>query len=278
MGPSSVQPLLRGDDLSVSYPARRVRDGAARSLHARLTGRRARHLVLDGVSVQLHEDECLAVIGESGSGKTTLTRVLLGLQPSQSGRVTYRGLPVRRGSAGMRALRLESSVVFQDPYASLDPHWTVARSVAEPLDIHGQAADRGQTARRVGETLASVGLDPDTFVHRYPQDLSGGQAQRVTIARAIVARPHVLLADEPMSGVDMPARLQILHALEDIRSRPGAPLALIIVSHDLGMVQHIADTILVLHRGHVVEYGPARQVLGSPHDPYTRRLIVAASW
>ncbi|WP_169241446.1 ABC transporter ATP-binding protein [Bifidobacterium olomucense] len=250
----------------------------------------SRRQVLFGVSAEVHAGECLAVIGASGSGKTTLTRIMLGLAAADSGSIEYRGEEVGRGSAGSRALRAESSIVFQDPFGSLDPRWTVERSVSEPLWLRrralGFAVDEveGKTA----QALARVGLDPRDFLGRYPCDLSGGQAQRVAIARAIVANPRLILADEPMSAIDVAARVQILETFQSILSGAGArtvdpttdqPVkpAIIMVSHDLGVVQHIADRILVLREGKIVESGTAAAVLGHPQSDYTRQLIAAAS-
>nr|WP_225431783.1 dipeptide/oligopeptide/nickel ABC transporter ATP-binding protein [Bifidobacterium platyrrhinorum] len=247
-----------------------------------------RRQVLFDVSAEVRAGECLAVIGASGSGKTTLTRIMLGLGSADAGGVFYRGNAVSRGSAGMKALRAESSIVFQDPYGSLDPRWTVERSVSEPLWLRRRALGYAfdEVGAKTVQALARVGLDPRGFLDRYPCDLSGGQAQRVAIARAIVNEPKVILADEPMSAIDVAARVRILETLQSIVHGGGTSLgadavgerpALIVVSHDLGVVQHIADRILVLNDGHVEETGPTAQVLGRPRSDYTRRLIEAAS-
>nr|WP_152235485.1 dipeptide/oligopeptide/nickel ABC transporter ATP-binding protein [Bifidobacterium leontopitheci] len=238
-------------------------------------GHAARQVLFD-VDVQVHEGECLAVIGGSGSGKSTLTRILLGLDAADSGTVLYQGSEVRRRGAVIRALRRDSGLVYQDPYQSLDPRWTVGDIVAEPLSLRRLAVGRKGPYGQVCESLARVGLDPLTFLHRYPMELSGGQAQRVAIARAIVTEPRIILADEPMSAIDVPSRLQILQTFDAIR-RDSPATAIIMVSHDLGIVQHIADRILVLHEGRAVETGGTAQVLGSPRSAYTRQLIQAAS-
>lgn len=232
--------------------------------------------VLFGVDVQVHEGECLAVIGASGSGKSTLTRIMLGLERPDGGTVLYQGHEVRRRGFAIRALRRDSGLVYQDPYLSLDPRWTVGDIVAEPLSLRRLAAGRKGPFGQVCESLARVGLDPQTFLHRYPMELSGGQAQRVAIARAIVTEPQIILADEPMSAIDVPSRLQILQTLAAIR-RDNPSMALIMVSHDLGVVQHIADRILVLHEGRAIESGATAQVLNSPRSDYTRQLIDAAA-
>ena len=238
--------------------------------------RGARKQVLFDVDVDVRAGECLAVIGGSGSGKTTLTRILLGLQTVDSGAVEYRGRNITEGRQGMRMLREESGLVFQDPFSSLDPRWRVGSSVAEPLKLRRKKLPSAAIEQRVAEVLGLVGLDAATLSNRYPIDLSGGQAQRVAIARAIVAKPKVVLADEALSAIDVAVRVQILDAFAAIR-RADPSMALIMVSHDLGVVRHIADRILVLHEGRVEEAGPTARLLVHPQSAYTRRLIEAAS-
>ena len=242
-----------------------ARDGApllrGRAIDKSFGRRSGRRQVLFGVDVEVHAGECLAVIGGSGSGKSTLTRILLGLESADAGVVEYGGLPVfgGRGSAGLRALRHESGLVFQDPFSSLDPRWRIGRSVAEPLALQRRDWPKDRIAARAAEALATVGLDPAGFLARYP-----------------VNEPKVILADEPMSAIDVAARIQILDAFAAIRETR-RETALIMVSHDLGVVQHIADRILVLHDGRVEEAGPTADVLGAPQSAYTRQLIEAAS-
>ena len=251
--------------------AREVALLAARDISKSFELGKSRQQVLFDVSSEVYAGECLAVIGGSGSGKSTLTRIMLGLEHADSGSVLYRGNAV---GGRDRTVQRESGLVFQDPFGSLDPRWTVARSVAEPLRLRG--AGRDEAAQRARRALQTVGLDAAAFERRYPVDLSGGQAQRVAIARAIVAEPRVLLADEPMSAIDVAARLQILDAFAAIRAAH-PDMALIVVSHDLGVVQHLADRILVLHNGHVEETGTAAEVLGDPQSAYTKELIAAAT-
>ena len=247
---------------------------SAHSITKSFGPRTARHQVLFDVSADVHAGECLAVIGGSGSGKTTLTRVLLGLESADGGSVEYCGEPVRGDVA--RKLRMQSGLVFQSPFDSLDPRWRIGRSIGEPLRMHHPDWPRERVAERVAEVLEMVSLDPETYLNRFPIDLSGGQAQRAAIARAIVDKPKVLLADEPMSAIDVAARVRILESFEAIRNAE-PDMAIIMVSHDLGVVQHIADRILVLHDGRAVEVGPTDQVLGHPQDEYTKRLVQAAS-
>lgn len=252
---------------------------------------------VDDVSFAVAAGESLAVIGESGSGKTTVTRIAFGLLSPDSGDVLFRGESVdatrrhrgvprpgtlrhgvpRRDVAtadARRELRLGSGIVFQDPFASLDPRWRIRRSVAEPLTARG--IGRTDALARADGALRSVGLDPMLFGERYPQDLSGGQAQRAAIARALVTRPRILLADEPMSAIDVTSRIQILDTFRAIRAADPS-MAMVVVLHDLGIVRQIADRVLVMHNGRIVESGPTRDVLTAPRDPYTRTLIDAAT-
>lgn len=250
----------------------------ARNISKYFGAHASRRQVLFDISIDVHAGECLAVIGGSGSGKSTLTGIMLGLQSADGGSVRYHGLDVTqqrgRGSEGLATLRRESGLVFQNPFASLDPRWTVERSVAEPLALRGVASN--EISEAVDQSLHTVGLDPAIFRTRYPMDLSGGQAQRVAIARAIITRPNVLLADEPMSAIDVAARIDILDAIRAIREA-NPNMALIMVSHDLGVVQHIANRIIVLHEGRIEESGPCDTVLTSPQSDYTRELIAASS-
>lgn len=247
-------------------------------------------IALRDVSLSVREGECLAIIGASGSGKTTLTRILLGIRQADSGRIRYRGQAIGEHPDAYAALRRESAIVFQNPHSSLDPRWTVSRSIAEPLRIRGvdvsndthRAASHDDLTEDIEESvrrvMRRVGLDDAALYDRYPMDLSGGQAQRVAIARALISRPKLLLADEAMSAVDMHARIQILRTLESLRTTEDSEtMTMLLVSHDLGVVQHIADSILVLREGEVVEFGSAAAVLENPQQEYTKALIAAAT-
>lgn len=251
---------------------------SAHSINKSFGSRSTRRQVLFDVSADVRPGECLAVIGGSGSGKSTLTRIMLGLESADSGTVEYacRSIVGGRKSPGLQALRHESGLVFQDPFSSLDPRWRVGKSVAEPLMLQRHDLSKTEISERVAAALIMVGLDPATFLNRYPVDLSGGQAQRVVIARAIINEPKVILADEPMSAIDVAARIQILDTFAAIHETH-RETSLIMVSHDLGVVQHIADRILVLHDGRVEEEGPTAEVLGNPQSAYTRQLIGAVS-
>lgn len=232
--------------------------------------RRRQVVALDGVSLDVWPGDRLGIVGESGSGKSTLARLLLALEDPDEGEVRFRGSPVRASCrAGLGALRRNVQIVFQDPLGSLDPRMRVGASIAEPLRSLGVEGDRDQ---RVAELLEAVGLPPGA-ARRYPHQLSGGQRQRVAIARALAPRPSVLVADEPVSSLDVSVRAQVLNLLDDLVERYG--LTLVFISHDLGVVRHVADRVAVLYRGRIVEEGPADAVLGSPAHPYTQALLEA---
>ncbi|SHM60043.1 ABC transporter ATP-binding protein [Cryptosporangium aurantiacum] len=222
--------------------------------------------VLSDVSVAITEGRSTALVGESGAGKTTLLRLLLGLARPTSGAVLFDGVDVR--SAG-RAFRRSVQTVFQDPYSSLDPRQRVGRIVSEPLRSLGLPGDRGAA---VAAALDAVGLPADV-VDRYPHEFSGGQRQRIAIARAIVCEPRVLLADEPVSALDVSTRVRIVDLLAELRETRG--LTLVMVSHDLAVVATLCAHTAVLERGRIVEQGETASVLGAPSHPYTRRLVSA---
>ncbi|WP_104178351.1 ABC transporter ATP-binding protein [Cryobacterium sp. Y50] len=225
---------------------------------------------LGPVSLSVEAGRHLAIIGESGSGKTTLSRIMLGLLPPTAGVVQYRGTPVHdlRGQAA-RDLRRRVQLVLQDPFASLSPRMRVGDIVAEPLRI----LHRGVPVRtRVAELLAAVELDP-SFARRFPHELSGGQRQRVAIARALGPRPEVLVADEPVSALDVSVQAQILRLLRRLAEHEA--LTLVLVSHDLGIVQNLCHTSVVMHRGRIVEFGATTELLADPQHPYTRELLAS---
>lgn len=254
----------------------------AKNIHVTLGRALARAEVLKGVDLDLFKGESLAIIGGSGSGKTTLIRAMLGLQKISDGIVTYDSQIVnsstnRKKISDYSALRKETSLVFQHPFAALDPRWTVLKSVAEPLNIWRKSLqlDDATICNRVEEMLQLVGLNPKDFLERYPHELSGGQAQCVAIARALINNPRVLVADEPMSAIDVAERTRILDAFAAIRKeRP--TMSCIFVSHDLGMIQHLATRVIVLNEGKVVECGSVNDVLNNPQNDYTRALVNAA--
>lgn len=254
----------------------------AKNIHVTLGRALARAEVLKGVNLELFKGESLAIIGGSGSGKTTLIRAMLGLQKISDGIVTYDSQIVNSSTNHKKisyssALRKETSLVFQHPFAALDPRWTVLKSVAEPLNIWRKSLklDDATIEQRVCEMLKLVGLNPKDFLERYPHELSGGQAQCVAIARALINNPRVLVADEPMSAIDVAERTRILDAFAAIRKeRP--TMSCVFVSHDLGMIQNLATRVIVLNDGEIVESGRVSDVLNSPQNDYTRALVNAA--
>ena len=223
----------------------------------RLFGPRKTLTAVDDVSFELRSEETLGIVGESGSGKTTLMKLLLGLEKPDEGSVTYVGPNLRR----------DVQVVFQDPAGALDPRMRVFDIVAEPLRVLHVDSDH---RARVAELLDAVGL-PQAYARRYPHEFSGGQRQRIAIARALAPRPRVLIGDEPVSALDVSVRAQILNLLEDLRV--SYQLTLVLVSHDLSVVRHMTDHMLVMQNGHVVERGPTREVFRHPRAEYTRLLL-----
>jgi ABC-type glutathione transport system ATPase component len=228
---------------------------------------------VDNVSLELAAGETLAIVGESGSGKTTLARMLLRLIEPDSGELLVEGRDflAARG-AELRALRREMQMVFQDPFASLDPRMRVGAIVAEPLEIHESQLSRAERRSRVVEILRAAGLGEDALA-RYPHEFSGGQRQRIGIARALVLRPRLVVADEPVSALDVSVGAQILELLQNLQR--DFALTYLIISHSLPVVAQLATRIAVMQGGRIVETGPAAQILRAPVDPYTRSLISA---
>jgi ABC-type glutathione transport system ATPase component len=222
-----------------------------------------------GVSFDIHHGQRFGLVGESGSGKSTLIRMLAALDHPTSGTIEFDGqLISHRPERRLGSLRRRLQVVFQDPMGSLDPRMRVRDIVAEPLVAQRQP----RSAERIAELLGAVGLPPDAG-DRYPHQFSGGQRQRISIARALSIRPAVLVADEPVSALDVSVRAQILNLLTDLVEEYA--LTLVFVSHDLSVVRHVCDTIAVMHHGRLVELGPTEQVYDRPEHPYTRRLVAA---
>jgi oligopeptide/dipeptide ABC transporter ATP-binding protein len=228
---------------------------------------------VDGVDLDVLRGETLGLVGESGCGKSTLGNALLRLVEPTGGRIEFDGADVTAmGKRQMRELRRRAGMVFQDPFASLDPRRTVAQTVAEPLEVHGLHGGRRRRAARVGELLELVGLDP-AVAGRYPHEFSGGQRQRVGIARALAGEPDFLVCDEAIASLDVSVQAQVLNLLRRLQRRLG--LTLLFVSHDLSAVRHISDRIAVMYLGRIVEIGPASAVGTSPQMPYTQALLSA---
>ncbi len=225
-----------------------------------------------GVSLSLHPGETLALVGESGSGKTTIARAMLGLAPVSDGQILYQGQDTATMTRAARlAMRREVQVVFQDPFGSLDPRLPVGDIIAEPLRIHG-IGGRGEQRARVAALLAQVGLPADA-ASRYPHQFSGGQRQRIAIARALAPEPKVIVADEPLSALDVSIQSQILNLLAQLQRERG--LTYFLISHDLAAVHHLADRVAALYLGRIVEFAGRDALYSSPAHPYTRALLDA---
>ena len=248
-----TEPLLKVDDLVVHYPA-----GRKRVVHA-----------VDGVSLTVAPGEFVALVGESGCGKTTTAQAIMRMAKVTAGTITYRGRDITTFSQReMRPVRHEMQLIFQDPYESLDPRFRVRDTVIEPLQIHGVTDNREE---RVRAALERAGLTPaELYIDRYPHELSGGQRQRVSIAASLVLEPTMLLADEPVSMLDVSVRAGILGLLDELRK---SGLGILMITHDLSTAAHYADRICVMYLGRVVEEGPAHEVIRNPQHPYTKALV-----
>jgi peptide/nickel transport system ATP-binding protein len=233
---------------------------------------------VSGVSFSIGRGETLALVGESGSGKSTLARMTVGLLQPTAGRVTIDGIDMwapRRGTTGHRErqrLRRRLQMIFQDPFASLNPRWRVSRIVADPIKAFGLAKGRHETEHRVAELLRLVGLDPADGA-KYPHEFSGGQRQRICIARALSSTPDFLVCDEPTSALDVSVQAQILNLMRDLQDRFG--LSYLFISHNLAVVRHMATRIGVMYLGRIVEMAPAAELFEAPRHPYTRMLLDA---
>jgi oligopeptide transport system ATP-binding protein len=227
---------------------------------------------VDGVSFDVAEGETLGLVGESGCGKSTLCRTLLHLIEPTSGSVNFDGEEISTMSrAQLRPLRRKMQMIFQDPYASLNPRKRVAQIVGDPLKLHGIASG-AEARKRVQELLETVGLNPEHY-NRFPHEFSGGQRQRIGIARALALQPKMIIADEPVSALDVSIQAQIINLLEDLQGEFG--LTYVFVAHDLGVVRHVSDRIAVMYLGKIVELGPAEEVYSNPIHPYTVALLSA---
>ncbi|WP_426232551.1 ABC transporter ATP-binding protein [Pararhizobium sp. DWP3-4] len=250
-------PMISARNIVVDYPGRK-------SLFKKGTPKRALH----GVSVDIHAGEVVALVGGSGSGKTTLGRTIAGLVNQSSGDILFQG---RERSADWRDYRLNCQMVFQDPYSSLDPRMTILSLVEEALRLV-PGIDRAAKTKRAYETLEEVGLGTE-YALRYPHELSGGQRQRVAIARAIARRPKFLIADEPVSALDVTVRAQVLTLFSDLQKRYG--FSCLFISHDLGVVEQVADRVIVMQDGRIIEQGDRNTIFDKPKEAYTRRLLSA---
>ncbi len=228
---------------------------------------------VDDVSFDLEPGRTVGLVGESGSGKTTVGRTLIKLTPATSGRVLYEGrdiLPM--GEAEFRPLRKDLQMIFQDPFGSLNPRMTVHAILAEPLEIHFPAMTKGERRERVAELLRLVGLPADAM-GRYPHEFSGGQRQRIGIARALAVKPKFIVCDEPVSALDVSVQAQIVNLLQDLQEQLG--MAYLFIAHDLAVVKHVSDHVVVMHHGKIVESAPAAAIYGDPQHDYTKKLLAA---
>ncbi|MGZ9811390.1 ABC transporter ATP-binding protein [Pseudoroseicyclus sp. H15] len=252
-----MTPLLTMDDLRVDLP-----------LGGFLSRGRALN-ILAGITLDLPKGQTLGLVGESGSGKTTLARAILGLQPITGGSLSFDGQPLASRS-DYRAIRRRSALMFQDAAASLSPRMNVEDAITEPFVIHGEPM--GRRRDRAAELLEEVGLPPQ-FAARFPHELSGGQARRVGVARALALKPDLVIADEPTAGLDVSVQADILNLMADLKDRHG--LSYLIITHNLALIRHVADRIAVLYLGRLVETGPTAEIFSAPAHPYTQSLLAA---
>jgi peptide/nickel transport system ATP-binding protein len=261
-GPPSERPLLEVDDLVQRYTLPREN----------LFKPAPEVLALNGVSVRVMAGKSLGVVGESGSGKSTFARAVMALETPTSGSVSLLGRDLHRLSADeLRRARRDFQMVFQDPYGSLDPRQTVARIVAEPLSALGDV-DRAEQRQRVAAALQQVGLR-DADMDKFPHEFSGGQRQRIAIARAVITRPKLVVADEPVSALDVSVQAQVLNLLQDLQDQFG--LSYVLISHDLAVVEYLCDEVAVIYLGRIVERGRPQDLLANCAHPYTRALFEA---
>jgi peptide/nickel transport system ATP-binding protein len=258
MSATTTEVILDARDITVSFPV--MRGGHKTTVRA-----------VRGVDISLSAGETLGIVGESGSGKSTLARAVLRLIPAE-GELRLYGTDVSGlDERGFRPHRKRVQMVFQDPYSSLNPSWTVGESIAEPLRVHTTMKAKERRAR-VAEVLELVGLRPD-FAERHPDEFSGGQRQRIAIARAIAVEPDILICDEAVSALDVSTQNQVLNLLESLRERLG--LAYLFISHDLAVVRHISDRVAVMYLGEILEEGPVDRLFAAPAHPYTQVLLDA---
>ncbi|HEX7405583.1 MAG TPA: ABC transporter ATP-binding protein [Candidatus Nanopelagicaceae bacterium] len=250
----SDEVILRAKDVSVTFP---------------VGGRRL--IAVDGVSLEVYEGETLALVGESGSGKSTTALALIRAIPIDGGEVSFLGQNITNlREKDLFSVRRQMQMVFQDPYSSLDPRMTVRQIITEPLRAHGM---QKKAEERVPELLAAVGLSPESS-SRKPDQFSGGQRQRIAIARALALRPRLIIADEPVSALDVSIQAQVVNLLQDVQRE--FQMSYLIIAHDLGLVNHIADRVIVMYLGRIVEQGTADQITWEPQHPYTVSLLSAS--
>ncbi|KES04099.1 peptide ABC transporter ATP-binding protein [Streptomyces toyocaensis] len=259
-----TEPILEVSDLVKHYPLTRgtvfrKQAGAVRAV--------------DGVDLRLGRGETLGIVGESGCGKSTVAKMLVNLERPTAGSIRYKGEDITRLSGrALKAVRRNIQMVFQDPYTSLNPRMTVGDIIGEPYDIHPEVAPKGDRRRKVRELLDVVGLNPE-YINRYPHQFSGGQRQRIGIARGLALRPEVIVADEPVSALDVSVQAQVVNLMDRLQSE--FDLAYVFIAHDLSVVRHISDRVGVMYLGRIVETGTDTEIYDHPTHPYTQALLSA---
>jgi oligopeptide transport system ATP-binding protein len=260
---TTQQPLLRVSNLKVAYPFRS-------SILQRVVGEK---VAVSDVTFDVHPGETVGLVGESGSGKSTVARSVIGLVKPDAGTIDFDGHDVTRLSPKqLKSVRREMQMIFQDPYASLNPRLTVRDLIAEGWRVHSDVVPRGSWTAAAKELMDRVGLNPD-YSDRYAHQFSGGQRQRIGIARALALKPKLIICDEAVSALDVSVQAQVLNLLDDLQEELG--LAYLFISHDLSVIEHICDRVLVLNGGEVVEEGTAREIFERPQHDYTKALFAA---
>jgi len=261
---SSAEPLMEVRDLQKHFSLTRgvVRARKAGAVKA-----------VDGVSFEVLKGETLGIVGETGCGKSTTARLMMRLLEPTAGTVRFEGEDITHLKGGkLKTVRRELQMVFQDPYSSLNPRKTVGSIVGEPFAIHGLYGDRGERRGKVKELMDTVGLNPEHY-NRYPHEFSGGQRQRIGVARALALGPKLLIADEPVSALDVSIQAQVLNLLRECQREMG--LTLVLISHDLSVVRHMCDRVAVMYEGKIVELAENEALYGEPKHPYTKKLLAA---
>lgn len=264
--PKDNPPLLDVTNLGRTY-------GSPQNLVQKILRQPARQVrAVRGIGFDLQPNETLALVGESGCGKSTVARCVAGLETPTDGTVHYQGTSMEDIARSALPARRDVQMVFQDPYSSLNPRWRVGKSIAEPIQVLGIETDPKKVTTLVDNLLTQVGLSPQD-AEKYPHEFSGGQRQRVAIARALSTRPKIIICDEPTSALDVSVQAQILNMMKDLQDEFG--MSYLFITHDLGVVDHIADRVAVMYLGRIVEIGPREEIFNNPRHPYTRMLIEA---
>jgi len=262
--PTESQPLVRVEDLKKHFPITQglIIERQVGSVKA-----------VDGISFDIQRGETLGMVGESGCGKTTAGRTILGLYPMTDGKVIITGIPLENASKKqMKAFRQKAQMIFQDPYSSLNPRWTISAIIGEPIKVHNLLPDDKARTERVNELMLKVGLSP-RLINRFPHEFSGGQRQRIGVARALASNPEFIVCDEPISALDVSIQAQVVNLLEDLQDEFN--LTYLFIAHDLSMVRHICDRVAVMYLGVIVELAERDELYENPLHPYTQALLSA---